>query len=125
MVTLRERRDPVRIFLRRLRLMGLFLLVVAVISGVWGIYGKEQEAIALKREALSQLADLSTQQAQLNGSIAELETDRGKEAALRQQYNVGDAGEGMVMIVEPPKPVPVLATSTPFKTWLRDTFSWW
>ncbi len=125
MATLRERRDPVRIFMRRLTLLGLFLLVVIAASGVWSIYNKDQESVVLKDEAQAQLADLSTQQAQLNASIADLETERGKEAALRQQYSVGDAGEGLIEIVEPTAPAPVAPTTTPFKAWLHSTFSWW
>ncbi len=125
MATLKERRDPVRIFGRRLMLLGLFFLVVVALSGVWGIYRKERESAVLKQEALAQLATLSAQQDQLTASIADLETERGKEAALRQEYNVGNAGEGMVIIVEPLKPATTTATSTSFETWLQDTFSWW
>lgn len=125
MATLKQRKDPVRIFMRRVALAGLFVLVLIAISGVWSIYRKDQESIALKEEAQAQLADLSTQQAQLTASIAELETERGKEAALRQEYSVGDPGEGMIMIVEPPAPAPAVATSTPFQNWVHNTFSWW
>jgi len=85
MATLRERRDPVRIFARRLMLLGLFLLVVLAMSGVWGIYRKDQESLVLKEQAMAQLADLSSQESQLTASIGELETERGKEAALRQE----------------------------------------
>jgi cell division protein FtsB len=125
MATLRERKNPVRIFMRRLMLAGLFLLVVVAASGVWGIYRKDQESIVLRQQAQAQLADLSTQEGQLDASIAELQTERGKEAALRQQYSVGDPGEGVVMIVEPTAPAPVAATSSSFQTWVRATFSWW
>ena len=125
MATLRERRDPVRIFARRLMLLGLFLLVVLAMSGVWGVYRKDQESAILKEEAVAQLNALSSQQDQLAASIGELQTERGKEAALRQQYNVGNAGEGMVIIVEPPKPAMTTATTTPFQAWLQHTFSWW
>jgi cell division protein FtsB len=125
MVTLRERRNPVRIFMRRLTLVGLFLLVIIAASGVWNIYWKDQESVALKQEAQAQLASIATQQAQLNASIAELQTARGKEGALRQQYNVGDAGEGMIMIVEPATSAPIVPTTTPFEAWVHRTFSWW
>jgi cell division protein FtsB len=125
MATLRQRRDPVRIFMRRLALLGLFILVIVAASGVWSIYRKDQESIVLKEQAQAQLADLSTQQAQLNASIAELQTERGKEAALRQQYSVGDPGEGMIMIVEPAAATPIATTTTPFQAWLHSAFSWW
>ena len=110
--------------MRRLMLLGLFLLVVLAMSGVWGIYRKDQESIVLKEQALSQLAALSAQQDQLKSSISDLETERGKEAALREQYNMGNAGEGMVIIVEPPKPVPVPATTTS-SGWFGHGFPWW
>jgi hypothetical protein len=125
MVTLRERRNPTRIFMRRMTLAGLFVLLILAMSGVWGIYTKDRESIVLKEQALSQLADISIQQTQLTASIAELETARGKEAALRQQYSVGSPGEGMVMIVEPPAPAPVATTTTPFQKWIHSAFSWW
>jgi cell division protein FtsB len=111
--------------MRRLMLVGLFILVIIAASGVWNIFQKDQQSIVLKRQAQAQLADLSTQQDQLNASIAELETERGKEAALRQQYSVGDPGEGMVMIVEPATSAPAVATSTSFQKWVHNTFSWW
>jgi cell division protein FtsB len=125
MATLRQRRDPVRIFMRRLMLAGLFLLVILAGSGVWGIYRKDQESIVLRQEAQSQLASLQSQETSLNASIAELQTERGKEAALRDEYSVGDPGEGVVMIVEPPSAAPVAATSSSFQSWVRTTFSWW
>jgi cell division protein FtsB len=111
--------------MRRLTLVGLFVLVIIAASGVWGIFQKDQESIVLKRQAQTQLSDISTQQTQLTASIAELQTERGKEAALRQEYSVGDPGEGMVMIVEPQASAPVVATSTPFQKWVHSAFSWW
>ncbi len=106
-------------------LLGLFLLVVLAMSGVWGIYRKDQESAVLRNEALAHLADISAQQDQLTASISALETERGKEAALRQQYNVGNAGEGMVIIIEPTKAVPVATSSSAFQKWLKSAFPWW
>ncbi|HUO56321.1 MAG TPA: hypothetical protein VMU27_02720, partial [Candidatus Paceibacterota bacterium] len=97
----RQKKNPARLFLRRLMLIGVFALVVAGAFGVWDTYQKERASATLKQEALAQLKDLSNEQSQLTASIGELETERGKEAALREQYSMADPGEHEVVIVEP------------------------
>lgn len=126
MATLRERKNPARLFLRRLMLAGLFVLVLVAGSGVWDIYQKEQTSAILKQEAIAQLEGLSTEQSQLVASVNELKTERGKEAALRQQYNMADPGEGEIMIVEPAtSAAPQAPTSTSFARWIKSAFPWW
>lgn len=122
MAAVRERHDPVRLMWRRLLLIGLFLFVLSAAWAVWGIWGKERESAALDSQAQGQLADLEARQAKLQSDYAALETDRGKEAALRQEYGVGKQGENLIVIVEPDKPVPVQATSSMMQ-WLKDVFS--
>ncbi len=119
-----RRNDPVRLFGRRLMLVGLAVLIVAVGSGVWSAYHKQQESAALRTQAENQLADLSKRQAQLNTDIAKLETDRGKEEVLREQYALAAKGEELIVIVSPTTTA-VQATSSPFASWLHNTFPWW
>jgi len=123
-MAIRSRNDPVRLFGRRLILLGLFALIVVSSTGVWGAYQKERESRALRNEAEMQLTDLSQRQAQLDADIASLETDRGKEQVLREQYALAARGEGLIVIVETPPVAPTRATSS-LVDWLKKTFTWW
>jgi cell division protein FtsB len=125
MATIRQKRDPVRLFWRRLLILGLFILVVAAGSGVWSAYQKERESAGLRAQAESQLSDLTKQQSQLDADITTLQTARGKEAVLRQQYALAAQGEGMIVIVDPATATAPSATSSAFATWLHNTFPWW
>lgn len=117
--------DPVRLFWRRVLLLALLILVVFGISGVWRIYHRERESAALNQASAAHLTDLTKREAELKANIANLDTDRGKEAALRQQYRLGKPGEGLIIIVNPPIPVALPATSTPLVQWFKNIFTWW
>ena len=124
MAVLRPRNDPVRLFGRRLVLLGLLALIVLSAMGVWSAYQKEKESRLLRKEAEMQLGDLSQRQAQLDADIASLETDRGKEQVLREQYALAARGEGLIVIVDTPPVAPTRATSS-LVDWLKKTFTWW
>ena len=120
-----QRIDPVRLLVQRL-LMGVLLVIfIAGSFGVRNVYQKQQESVRLKNEASMRLAALQAREDILNNDIATLGTDRGKEAALRSQYALGKQGEEMVVIVDGPSPVNLVATSTSFKGWFKKAFSWW
>ena len=124
MATLRPRNDPVKLLGRRLGIAALFLLVIFVGSSVWGAHKKERESAMLRAQAEAQLHDVKTRESQLEGDIAKLETARGKEEALREQYAVAARGEGLIVIVDPHEEVPEQATST-LREWLHKAFPWW
>ncbi len=107
---------------RRLILAALVIVVVSASWGVWSIYRKDQESARLNREAQAQLADLKARQTTLETDLGKLQTDRGMEEALREQYGVGKPGEGLVVIVAPQVAAPVQATSSMMQ-WLKDIFS--
>ena len=123
-MAIRSRNDPVRLFGRRLILFALFVIIVFSVAGVWSAYKKERESRALRQEAEMQLGDLSKRQAQLDVDIASLETDRGKEQVLREQYALAACGEGLIVIVDTPPVAPARATSS-LVDWLKKTFTWW
>ncbi|MCR4325532.1 MAG: hypothetical protein NUV59_01880 [Patescibacteria group bacterium] len=125
MSTARQRGDPVRLLGRRLLLGFLIALTVAAGFGVWNTYKKEREAAELMREAQIQADDLAQREAQLTRDIADLESERGKEAALRQQYALAAKGEGLIVIVDRPAQPQQTASSSAFVEWLHQTFPWW
>jgi len=124
MESFQQRRDPIRLFGKRLLLVLLVLLIAVAISGVWKAYRKEQESLSLRREAEIQLADLAKRKAQLEADITKLNTPRGMEDALREQYLLAKSGENLIIIVDPPTPVPVQATSS-VREWFKKTLFWW
>lgn len=125
MVVSAQRADPVRLLWRRVFLLALVVAVLLAASGVWKIYTRERESAALNRESQTRLADLFTRQDQLQKDIANLNTDRGKEAALREQYQMGRQGEGLIIIVNPATPVVPHAASSPITDWFKKFLPWW
>lgn len=121
-----KKRDPARLFLKRLGLVVLFVAVLGMASGVWSVYQKERESRMLRTQAEREYADLEKREAALQADLANLQTDRGVEAALRTQYALASSGEGVIVIVEP-RPVPPATTTTPsgIERWFEKIFSWW
>jgi cell division protein FtsB len=124
MASIRQRNDPVRIFWRRILLLALIVVMLFGIWAVVGVYLKERESSSLRVQAELQLNDLQKRERALNEKITSLETERGKEAVLRDQYQVGKAGEGMITIVD--KPATSSAENTDQgQSWWQKIFWWW
>lgn len=93
------------------------LLALLVLWLTWLLYGiirKEEIARRAVAETKAELENLETRKEILNQNLAELNTERGHEATLRQTYGVAKPGEGVIIVV-PPKE----ATSTPTLPWWR------
>ncbi len=120
-----KRSDPVRLFARRLAILILFILILAACSALWDVYKKERDSRVLRNQAEAQLYNLSMQEDHLNGEISRLETARGKEEMLRQNYELAREGENMIMIIEPPESPPEQATSTPMMRWMHRIIPFW
>lgn len=123
MMAVRQRHDPTRLLWRRLGLLALFGVVCFAGWSVWGAWQKDQDSAALNQESQAALATLSAQDTTLQQNITELQSPRGKEAALRQEYSVGAEGENEIVIVDasstPPPPPPT------FMDKIKSAFSWW
>ena len=124
-VVQKPKADPVRLFWRRVLLLALLILVLIGISGVWRIYNREIESSQLQQESATHLADLMKREQQLKADIENLNTARGKEAALRQQFQMGKPGEGMIVIVNPKAPEVIQSTTTRFSRFMDSVFPWW
>lgn len=121
-----KRSDPVRLFARRLALLALFLIVLGAFSALWDVYKKERDSRLLKERAEAQLYNLTIQETHLNNEISRLETARGKEELLRENYEMAKRGEQMIVIIEPPEgvPIPVENASTLSK-WMHWIVPFW
>lgn len=102
-----------------LRSVGMTLSVIVLAAATvlcalaaWNMFGKEREATSESNGAAEQLALLSSQQTEVQSDIAELSTDRGVEAALRERYGVALPGEGIIEVVDPESSAMGTATSS-------------
>lgn len=119
-----RRNDPVRLFFRRLGMVALLILILLVATEAWDVYSKQQESSVLRVQAENQLVDLEAQRMHLEAEITDLRTLRGKEETLRENYELGRTGEGLIIIVDPPIVAPVHATST-FREWVHKFLPFW
>ncbi len=124
MASFYSKSDPFKLFVRRLILLCLLLLLIAAGAGVWSAFRKSRESALLNVQAQTELQDLADRQRQLTKEVAKLNTARGKEEALREQYALAAQGEGVIIIVDQKENKPVHATST-FRSWLHRVFPWW
>jgi cell division protein FtsB len=122
MATFQQRRDPTRLMWRRVIAIILLLVIALAVRGVWGAYNKSQDSYVLKVEAQAKLNDLEKREYELRADIANLRSEKGVEAELRERYDLAKDGEGVVVIVDPPAPPPEPKPTTfqRFKSW----FSW-
>ena len=121
MATYGKRRDAIALLWQRLGILALLAILLVALSGVWDVYQKERESRTLREQSERQASELSQQASSLHENIAKLQTDRGKETVLREQYNVGKRGEQLIIIVEPEQPQPIEATSTIMR-WVHKFF---
>lgn len=119
MATFQQRRDPMRLMWRRVIAIVLLLIIALAVRGVWGAYNKSQDSYVLKVEAQAKLGDLEKREYELRADIANLRSEKGVEAELRERYDLAKDGEGVVVIVDPPLPPPEPKPTTfqRFKSW--------
>ncbi len=120
-----KRSDPVRLFARRLALLALLIIVLAAFSALWDVYKKERDSRILKEQAEAQLFNLTMQEEHLSGEISRLQTTRGKEEMLRENYEMARQGEHMIVIIDPPVPAPVQASTSPIVEWMHWLIPLW
>ena len=80
-------------------LLGIIILVL--LWAVWGIARKEEIARSAVEDRKAELAVLNERKAVLEENLAELSTERGQEATLRQNHGVARSGEEVIIVVPP------------------------
>jgi len=97
----------------------LMLVAVWLLSLIFGLASKAQIAVTQANDAKWQYQMLEKRKTMLEANIAALETDRGRDAAIRTAFGVARPGEEVIVVV-PPTP----ATTTPL-SWLQKILRWW
>ena len=98
---------------------GLSVLLLVLLWAVWGIAQKEEIARSAVDERKEELAVLSERKAVFEQNLAELSTERGQEATLRQNHGVARAGEEVIIVV-PPKEDEL----DPHMPWYKRLLGW-
>lgn len=80
---------------------GLSVLFLILAWAVWGIAQKQEIARSAVDDRKAELAVLKERKAVFEENLAELSTDRGQEATLRQNHGVARAGEEVIIVVPP------------------------
>ena len=76
-------------------------LVLLLAFAVWGIYQKQERAREAANDKAAELVLLEERREKLEADLAELGTERGREAVLRQNHGVAKAGEEVIIVVPP------------------------
>lgn len=101
----------------------LVLLLLALLWAVWGIAKKEEIARNAVEDRKAELAVLKERKEVFEENLAELSTDRGKEATLRQNHGVARSGEEVIIVVPPKEDE--LDPSLPWHARLLGWFGIW
>lgn len=102
---------------------GLSIVMLVLVWAVWGIARKEEIARSAVDDRKAELAVLKERKAVFEENLAELSTERGQEATLRQNHGVARAGEEVIIVV-PPKD-DELDANMPWYTRLLGWFGIW
>ena len=94
----------------------LTLGIIWLLTLNWNIYQKEERARTALNETKSELASTAEHQAVLKQNIADLDTERGKEALVRQTLGVARPGEEAIIVVPDTNGAPQTA---PLSWWQR------
>ncbi len=124
MLEFHERRKLKQFLYSKGMLVVLAALAVVLGNAVWNIYGKEREAVARRLEREAELTDLTKRSGVLAAEIERLSTARGIEEEVRKKFEVAGPGEGVIILVEPPREEPPAPRSrgAGFIDWVQSFF---
>ncbi len=95
-----QKRKMRRILSSPLILALLAIVLLFLINGAWNIWQKDRESSAALQSAEERLARLKDRQAGFQSAIANLQTESGVEAEIRDKFDLAKAGEREVVIVD-------------------------
>jgi cell division protein FtsB len=95
-----EKRRIRRIFYSKFLIIALILLIGLISLSVIKIYKKYKESRIMAEKTEQELKELEAKKAELESSIAKLQTESGQEKEMRGTLNVKKPGEETVVILE-------------------------
>lgn len=81
-------------------IVGLFALSALFSTSVYDRFVAERQIAEKERTAARELDTLKQKAAVLEAQVQRLESDRGKEAEIRDRYEVSKKGEQVVVVVD-------------------------
>ena len=101
-------------------LVGVFLLAAFwLVSLIVGLIGKVELAVTEAHNVQVDYKALEERKNTLQANIAALNTEHGKDAAIRTAFGVARPGEEIIVVVPPASEAP---TTTP--SWWHWLFNW-
>jgi cell division protein FtsB len=100
MIPFQERKKIRKIIYSKATLIALAILLIFIADGAWNIYQKATIARGERERAAKELSDLRTRSAELQASLARLQSERGVEEDVRQKFTVARPGEDVVVVVD-------------------------
>lgn len=97
----------------------LILAILWLTSLIWSLAGKAKIAIREAREVQAQHQELQARKNTLQANLAALETERGRDGAIRTTFGVARPGEEVIVVVPP-----VVTTTTPEVSWWQKVLHW-
>lgn len=86
---------------------------------IWGLASKAQIAVNEAAEVRQQYEVLEARRGKLQANVVALQTELGKDAAIRTAFGVARPGEEVIVVVPP-----ALATTTPERSWWQKVLDW-
>jgi len=112
-----------RLFHPWLVIVVLFALVTLLGINVWDVLLKARETYTNKTRDEQELAELKERERSLREELERLESQQGLEAEIREKFEVGREGEGMIVVVDP-KEETAAAAQTGEKSWWQLIRGW-
>ena len=100
MQSFQERKKLRKILYAKTTLFVLFVVLVLVARGAWGVHQKALIAVSERNQALAAQNELQERAQELEASLAHLKSSQGIEEELRQKFTVAQPGESVVVIVD-------------------------
>lgn len=85
----------------------LIVLTIIVLFFIWNIIGlsiKLEDTYKNKKIEQEKISDLKARKEKLSGDILKLDTDKGKEEVIRENFGMVKDGEQVIVIVDDKNP---------------------